>query len=124
MDRVHRLGRDTIEFWAPSGYTAIFRRLGGTGLDWGCVAPFSVQKAMGGIVMLGRQRQGGDAQVIFVAQHQAVEISDPDVVFDINRESNLNAASALVYVTGGHTLYQLNLATTSWVYDFTIKLWS
>jgi hypothetical protein len=118
------LGRDTTEFWGPSGDTAIFRRLGGAGIDWGCVAPFSVQKAIGGLVLLGRQRIGGDAQVIFLASHQATEISDPDVVSDINAEEDLNQAVALAYVAGGHAFYQLNLSTTSWVFDFTAKMWS
>lgn len=118
------LGRDTTEFWSPSGDTAVFRRLQGAGLDYGCLSRLSVAKAKGGVVFLGRQRTGADAQVIFLLNHNAIELSDPDVTFDINNEPSLTDAVGFSFVSGGHTFYQLNLTSTSWVYDFSSKLWS
>jgi hypothetical protein len=118
------LGRDTIEFWGPTGGTDVFRRIGGSGIDWGCTAKNSVAKINGGMCFLGRSRAGGERQVLFVQGHTAQPISTPDVTFDINQSLTPDAATGCAYVIGAHSFYQLNLPETTWVYDFNTNVWS
>jgi len=118
------LGTFSIEFWAPTGGTDVFRRIGGSGIEYGLTARDSVQKINGGLCFLGRSKAGGERQVFFISGHTCNPISSPDVTIDINTSANPDAATGCAFVVAGHAFYVLNLPETSWAYDFTSQVWS
>jgi Concanavalin A-like lectin/glucanases superfamily len=117
------IGRDTTEFWSPVGSTVVFQRISGSGFDYGTEAPASIIAVNGGWAMVGRSRNGGERQVLFVQGHTLQEISTPDVVFDINNSAAPDSATSCAYVIGGHTMLQINLPETTWVFDFKSGEW-
>lgn len=118
------LGRDTIEFWGLTGGTDIIRRIGSSGIDWGCTSGASIAKVAGGLCFLGRSRTGGERMVLMLQGHTVTPISDPNVIADINASSSPDSATGIGYTIAGHQFYQVNLPETSWCYDFTSGFWS
>lgn len=118
------LGRDTIEFWGLTGGTDIIRRIGSSGIDWGCTAKSSISKVAGGLCFVGRSRTGGEKMVLMLQGHTCTPLSDPNVIADINASASPDSATGMGYTIAGHQFYQLNLPETSWCYDFSSGFWS
>jgi hypothetical protein len=119
-------GSQSIEFWAPTGDTDIFRRIGSTGAQWGCSAPASIKKLEQSVVFLGRQSGDKLRRVCVLDGYSPRPVSTPDVEVDIMAETdaNLDAVTAVVQSIAGHTFYVLNLSTKTWAYDFSNGAWS
>jgi hypothetical protein len=117
------IGTQSIEFWSPTSDTEIFVNVGGTTLQWGTSYYDTVAKVEGGFMFMGRL-PAGTWQVLRVVGYQAQVVSDPDVEYSINAEAHPEKITALSYTVAGHQFYQINLTTTTWVYDFRSGMWS
>ena len=117
----------TVEWWALSGDAAIVRRVGSSGIEWGCVAGETVAKFSNGLCFLAQNRQG-EVQVGVLAGHQfnAISADDPEINHELNNRSPtiLGAATAFSYFMDGHSFYQLNFSDASYLYDDMTKSWS
>lgn len=117
-------GSLSLEFWAPSGDSSVFARIGGSGVDWG-LAYFDTVRNVGDTTFFVGRGQGGQAQVCRINGYQVVPVSTPDIAYDIAQEVALGAVPTATTLTyGGHSWYILNLLNTSFAYDLTTRDWS
>jgi hypothetical protein len=102
--------------WAPSGDTAIFRRVGGAGVEWGLAAKWTVDKyANNSLIFLGKNKLG-QSQLVRMDGYTVTPLTDPDVTHDINTR-NVSAATGYTYSLDAHSFYQLNFPDKSYLYD-------
>ena len=110
-------GTTTAEVWAPSGDAAIFRRVGGAGVEWGLAAKWTVDKfANNSIVFLGKNKLG-QAQFVRMDGYTITPLTDPEVTHDLNARGNLQTATGYSYSLDAHTFYQLNFPDKTYLYD-------
>jgi hypothetical protein len=120
-------GSNSIEFWAPSGESDVFRRTAGAGLSWGLEAQETIQDVAGRLFFVARSATG-DISVMALRGYQAEPVSTLDIERDIN-ERRYSTISALTVRKSGHTWYVLNLGTSdsehtkTWAYDATSDCW-
>jgi hypothetical protein len=121
------LGDKTTEFWGMSGDANVVRRIGGSGVEWGCVSPTTVAKFTTGLAWLAQNRMG-EAQVVVLNGYQVAPVSggDPEINHELNNRSreNLAAATAFSYFMDGHAFYQINFPDASYLYDGMTDSWS
>lgn len=115
-------GVATTEFWRPVATTAVFQRVGGSGIQWGLAAQASVASWNDGLIFLGRNTLGNQ-QVCMMAGYQVKVVSTPDVEFDISNDPTPNAATGYAFSLAGHSWYVLNLQNKTWAYDITTNRW-
>lgn len=121
VGELYLLGTVSAEVWAPSLDAAIFRRVGGAGVDWGLVAPESLDKFDGGLIFLAKNRQG-ECQVVKMMNYNVVPVSGPEEDHDINAE-DVTTATGYSYMLDGHSFYQLNFPDKSMLYDGLSQSW-
>lgn len=116
-------GNRMLEFWAPTGATDVFARVGGSGIDWGLGVFDSVRKANSSVFFIGRNL-GGQPQVCELQGYQVRIASTPDVDKLLNDALESGVVPVTSVVThSGHTWYIVNLVETSLVYDTTTGIW-
>lgn len=120
--QLYLLGDVTTEVWAPTGDAAVFRRVGGSGVDWGLAAKWTLDKFDGGLIFLAKNSKG-EAQVVRMQGYNVLPISGPDENAEIN-ERVISDASGFSYVIDGHSFYQLNFPDKSLLYDGLSNSWS
>lgn len=109
-------GNVTTEIWAPSGDTAIFRRVGAAGVEWGLAAKWTVDKyANNTLIFLGKNKLG-QCQLGVLDGYTFKPITDPDVTKDINSRQ-VASATGFAYSLDSHTFYELNFPDKSYLYD-------
>jgi hypothetical protein len=117
-------GPSTLEFWAPTGDTTVFARIGSTGAQWGTTAVDTIKRVGNRVMFVGRQPTGG-YQVALLEGYSPRVVSDAKVEDDIaSIAGGADGATANVVTWRGHTFYVLNLPTKSWAYDVTTGSWS
>jgi hypothetical protein len=119
---LYLLGEVSTEVWAPSGDSAVFRRVGGSGVDWGVAARWSVDKYDGGIIFLAKNR-AGESQVVRMLNYTVVPVSGPEENHDVNAYA-VSEATGYSYMLDGHSFYQLNFPLKSMLYDGLSQSWS
>lgn len=120
------IGDLTTEFWADIGGAGFpYQRTGGSGINYGIAAQWSVTNFLDGIAFLARQK-GGEAFVANLQGYQIERISNHELDFLINGYSTCSDATAFSYILGGHPMLQINFpsADKSWLYDASTQVWS
>jgi len=120
---LYLLGVKTTEFWAPSGDTAVWRRVGGAGIEWGLAAPWSFDRFMDHEIFLAKNRMG-QYQVVVLQGYTATSISTPEVTQSMNQQTSISGASGYSYMLDGHPFYQINFPAKSYLYDGLSNAWS
>lgn len=94
----------------------------GLGIKIGCIARESVKAIDKRVVWVG-QTQTGEASVWMLDGLQSMRISNEFIDKVLADETALDTATAWVCQHKGHSLYVLNLASRSLVYDLEEKIW-
>lgn len=118
---LHLFGELSTEFWAPSGDTNVFTRVGGSGIEWGCVSAETISRYGSGLVFLAKTRLG-ERRVVALNGYQAQPVDDSNISRQVN--AGTGAPTAYSYMIDAHTFYQLNFDTFSLLYDFDSGAWS
>jgi len=114
----------TTEFWGDSGAVDFpFARVGGSAIETGLAARWSLCKYANSLAFLGKNRLG-QVQVYTLSGYTITPISTPELDHVINKYSDLSNATAFAYMLGGHAFYQINFSTASWLYDNQSNSWS
>jgi hypothetical protein len=119
-------GPATIEFWANTGAADFpYSRVGGAVIETGLAAKWSVADVDGGVMFLGKNKQGG-AQVYMMRGYQIQQVSTPDLEVIFGGYTTTSDATATSYRYAGHSFYQINFPTAekTWLFDATSGLWS
>jgi len=117
-------GDQTYELWRNTGDSTFpFTRISGT-TAVGCVAPFTVANLGTFICWVGNNRQGGTA-VYIASGFNPTRISTSPIERLLESLTNPQNLRAWTYQEEGHLFYVLTGAElpTSFVYDFSTKLW-
>jgi hypothetical protein len=116
------LGEESGEIWDSVGGTEVFAR-STAAIDYGCVAPYTLQKTPNSVFWLGRDKSG-QALVLNSRGHQTRRVSRraEEEKFE---GINLAGASAYAYTDGPHSFYCLNVPglDSTLVYDETFAQW-
>ena len=114
--QIFLLGSETTEVWTASGDTAIFRRVGAAGIEWGLAAKWSVDKyATNSLIFLGKNKLG-KTQLIKLDGYTATPITSPDLTAALNKR-NPATATGFSYALDAHSFYQINFTDLSLLYD-------
>jgi len=118
-------GTLTTEIWAPSGDTAIFRRVGGAGVEWGLAAKWSVDKFQNNsLIFLGKNKLG-QCQVCRLDGYTVTPLVDSELTHDMNTViGNLSAGTGYTYSLDAHSFYQISFPEKSYLYDDLSQSWS
>lgn len=118
-------GERTIEIWQLSSDSRVFARIGGSGVEWGLAAPFSVDRFGDNVIYLAHNRMGL-FQVALLQGATSTPVSTAEVEYDMNQQniSALFSATAYSYLYYGHLMYQINFPNKSYLYDGTSNAWS
>ena len=118
-------GETTTEFWSDSGAADFpFARVGASAIEWGLAARWSVTKYMDSLVFLRRNRLG-QVQVCALQGYNSVQISSPDVDYEISQYGAVEDATAFSYMIAGHPFYNISFPTgdKTLEYDGQSKAW-
>ncbi len=118
------LGSRTTEIWRDVGDASFpFAPVGGTLIEYGIAAPWSIAKLDNTILWVG-QDERGQGFVVKLSGYQPVRISTFAVEAALRTEA-LSQAIAWSYQEAGHSFYLLYIpgAETTWVYDVSQNLW-
>lgn len=123
-------GGISTEFWGDSGAADFpFARIGGSAIEWGLAARWSLAKYDNSLAFLRKNRLG-QVQVCTLSGYSAVPISTPELDHVINSYTSVSDATAFAYMLGGHAFYQITFpsandgAGQSWLYDNQSNSWS
>lgn len=119
-------GSISTEFWGDSGAADFpFARIGGSAIEWGLAARWSLCKYDNALAFLRKNRLG-QVQVCALVGYNATPISTPELDHVINSYGDVSDATAFAYMLGGHAFYQINFpsADASWLYDNQSNSWS
>jgi len=119
-------GDDSVEVWSNVGALDFpYKRIDGATAEWGLRARWSIATLGNTIAWLAQNRMG-EIQAMQMAGYAPRRISTPEVEAIWNEYRGTSNASALSYMSAGHSFYQLNFQTAgvSWVYDSSTGLWS
>lgn len=116
-------GSRTLEFWAPTGDSSVFGRVGGAGVDWGLPVFDSPRKVADTVLFIG-QSLGGEPQVCLLNGYQVKVVSTPDVEIHLTRAIKSGIVPMTSAITsGGHAWYIVHLDETSFAFDLTTGIW-
>lgn len=119
-------GEFVTEQYYYSGNTLFpFEPQPGAFIEWGCMAPWTVQKADNSIVWLAQTRNGG-RQVVQATMTNPIVISSSSLEERMNKMTMVSDAYAFVVKSPDkHLFYVLTFPTANetHVYDFATKLW-
>lgn len=123
--QIYLFGRDSYEVWSPSGDAAVFRRVGGTGAEWGIAAKWSLVDFGDNTLALLAQNILGQFVPVKVVGYNVVQIGgpDPEIANSMNQMS-AGSATAYSYSLDAHSFYQVNFANKSYLYDSLSDAWS
>ena len=116
----------TTEFWGDSGSTDFpFARVGGSAIEWGLAARWSLAKFDNALMFLRKNRLGA-VQVCSLVGYGATAVSTPEFDFLLASYGDVSGASAFSYMKSGHAFYQINFTADniSWLYDNQSNSWS
>jgi hypothetical protein len=119
-------GERTTEFWADSGAVDFpYARIGGSALEWGLVARWSLAKFMDSLIFLRRNRLGS-VQVAIQQGSSSTAVSTPELDYVFSQYTSVADATGFSYMVSGHAFYQINFPTAnaSWLYDGQSQSWS
>jgi hypothetical protein len=123
-------GSIVTEFWGDSGAADFpFARIGGSAIEWGLAARWSLCKYDNSLAFL-RANRLGQVQVCTLSGYSATPISTPELDHVINTYPTVSDATAFAYMLGGHAFYQINFPSAndgdgaSWLYDNQSNSWS
>lgn len=119
------LGESTTEIWYNSGNLDFpFSATTNGFIEWGIVAPHSLQKMDNGIVWLA-QTERGRGYVVRTQGYTPKVISQPWLEYEFSTYITIADAQAYVYQQAGHEFYVLNFpsANKTWAYDARTKEW-
>lgn len=118
-------GEVTTEVWFDSGDNLNpFQYIPGSLMQYGCVAPFSVNVLFNTVFWLGKDRNGS-GQVFMASGYQPQRISTHSIETAIQNYPTMSDAFAYSYQEDGHHFYILVFPTAqaTWGYDTTTGLW-
>jgi hypothetical protein len=116
--------RSTEVFYDSGDADFPFVRTQGAIIEVGCGAAFTIAKAQGSVMWLGKDEMGRG--LVYRAQgYQPQRISTHAIEKVMQDLGDISDARAWTYQQGGHVFYCLNLpgAETTWVYDLSTQLW-
>ena len=116
----------STEFWGDSGAVDFpFARIGGSAIEWGLAARWSLAKFDNSLIFLRKNRMGA-VQVCTLSGYNAAPVSTPELDFILGNYSAVSDATAFAYMISGHPFYQINFPTAnaSWLYDGQSNSWS
>lgn len=109
-------GSVTTEVWTASGDTAIFRRVGAAGIEWGLAAKWSIDKySTNSLIFLGKNKLG-KTQLVTMQGYTVTPIASPDLTNALNKR-NPATATGFSYALDAHSFYQINFPDLSMLYD-------
>lgn len=112
------IGKQTIEPWYNTGNAAFpFERISGGIQQIGTEAPWTILEYRGAVYLIGIPL-GGAPGLYEITAGSAKRLSTPTV-----DTSLAGVSQAFIWEWEGHTFYQVNTPTTSWVYDLTTGAW-
>jgi hypothetical protein len=120
------LGAKTCEIWGDSGAADFpYSKVGGSAVEWGLVARWSLAKYMNSLAFLGRNRLG-QVQVCLMSGASVQPISNPQIEVEFTSYGDTSNATGFAYMVNGHPFYQINFPTPgkSWLYDGQSRSWS
>lgn len=124
---LYLFGTYTTEVWAPSGDTAVFRRVGGAALNFGCVNRWTIAPYKDGLAFIGRTSSRYSVPMI-LRGYDMREIGTSNIIADLAHYPALpsNVVTAFSYRTNAHTFYQITDTSQnqSWLYDDVTDSWS
>ena len=103
-------GTRTIEIWALSQDSQVFRRVGGSQIEWGLAATNSVARFADDLIFLAHNRMGQYC-VAVLSGYTVTPVSTPEVEWDLQQRPGVAGASAYSYRWFGHNMYQINFTT-------------
>jgi hypothetical protein len=122
---VYVVGEKTTEVWTDSGlFPFPFQIIGGTSMQHGTDAAFSISRLGEGFAMLAEDTRGANT-VILVNAYKPSRISTYAVEDAINGYAYTADAIGMTHQWGGHEFYMLTFpsADVTWVYDLSTQLW-
>jgi hypothetical protein len=120
------LGDLVTEFWGDSGAADFpFARVGGSAIEWGLAARWSLAKFDNSLIFLRKNRMGA-VQVCTLNGYNATPVSTPELDYILGNYAAVSDATAFSYMISGHPFYQINFPTAnaSWLYDGQSNSWS
>jgi hypothetical protein len=114
----------TTEFWGDSGAADFpFARVGGSAIEWGLAATWSLAKYDNALIFLRKNRLG-QVQVCTLNGYTATPVSTPEMDYVFSTYGDVSNAVGFSYMKSGHAFYQINFSTASWLYDNQSNSWS
>jgi hypothetical protein len=123
---LYLFGDKTTEFWGDSGSVDFpYARIGGSAIEWGLAAKWSLTKFMDSLIFLRRNRLGA-VQVATLNGSVCTVVSTPELDHVFSRYASVGNATGFSYMVSGHAMYQINFPTAnaSWLYDAQSQSWS
>jgi hypothetical protein len=116
--QLYLFGDKSYEVWAPSGDTAVFRRIGGAGSEWGIAAKWSLCDYGDNTLAMLAQNKLGQFMPVKITGYNVTPIGgpDPEIVNSMNKFSAAQS-TAYSYSLDGHSFYQVNFSTRSYLFD-------
>lgn len=118
-------GQLSMEFWQDVGSSPLpYQRVNGATQTWGLAAINSHVNINNTEMFLGISPDGG-IKVVQLNGYTPVPVSNSDIEYLISNLSTVSDATALVYSTYGHSIYQLTFPTANitLAYDTTTNIW-
>jgi hypothetical protein len=125
--QLYLFGTLTYEVWSPSGDSAVFRRIGGTGQEWGCAAKFTVVDfGDNSLAMLAKNKLGQfiPAKITGYTVAPIGGEADSEIVNSMNQAGAAAAATAYSYSVDAHSFYQVNFPGKSYLFDNLSNAWT
>jgi hypothetical protein len=119
-------GEKTTEFWGDSGAVDFpYARIGGSAIEWGLAAVWSLCKFNNSLIFLRRNLLGA-VQVCIQTGTNSVPVSTPELDYVFSKYVSVADATGYAYMISGHPMYQINFPTAnaSWLYDGQSQSWS
>ena len=120
----------TTEFWGDSGAADFpFARIGGSAIEWGLAAVWSLAKYDNALIFLRKNRLG-QVQVCTLNGYTATPVSNPELDYVFSTYGDVSNAVGFSYMKSGHAFYQINFPSAnggdgaSWLYDNQSNSWS
>jgi len=114
----------TTEFWGDSGAVDFpFARIGGSAIEWGLAARWSLAKYDNSLIFLRKNRLG-QVQVCTLTGYSAIPVSTPEMDYIFSTYGDVSNAVGFSYMFSGHAFYQINFTNASWLYDNQSNSWS
>ncbi|MBI2725399.1 MAG: hypothetical protein HYX42_04030 [Polaromonas sp.] len=119
-------GEKTTEFWGDSGAQDFpYAKIGGSAIEWGLAARWSLTKFMDSLIFLRKNRLG-QVQVCVQNGSNCQAVSTPEMDYNFSQYAAFSDVTGFAYMLSGHPFYQINFPTAnvSWLYDGQSKSWS